>query len=201
MFPKEKAGMMQNKKIAVTGGIGSGKSVFCALLRKKGFPVFSCDEIYRNLWRNQSYQHGLCEVFPECVQAGTMNKKLLAAAVFGDRKKLEALNAYAHPKIMQTLLAAMEGEGVFFAEVPLLFEGGFESLFDEVIALRRADDARLSAVAERDAVTTEEIAARMNSQFDPAKLSEKRCIIVENNGSLADLEKKAEGIIALLNNI
>ena len=166
--------MMQNKKIAVTGGIGSGKSVFCAILRKKGFPVFSCDEIYRNLWRNQSYQHGLCEVFPECVQAGTMNEKLLAA---------------------------MEGEGVFFAEVPLLFEGGFESLFDEVIALRRADDARLSAVAERDAVTTEEIAARMNSQFDPAKLSEKRCIIVENNGSLADLEKKAEGIIALLNNI
>ena len=187
--------MTQNKKIAVTGGIGSGKSAFCEILRKKGYPVFSCDEIYRNLWQNQAYLQGLCTLFPECVQAGKPDKKLLSAAVFGDRQKLETLNAYAHPKIMQTLLSEMEGEGIFFAEVPLLFEGGFENLFDEVIALRRADDARLSAVAERDAVTAEEITARMNSQFDPAKLSEKRCIIVENDGSLADLEKAAEEVL------
>lgn len=187
--------MTQNKKIAVTGGIGSGKSAFCNILRKKGYSVLSCDEIYRNLWSNEEYLQGLYALFPECVKNGGIDKASLSAAVFSDKKQLAKLNAYAHPKIMQTLLDNMQGSGVFFAEVPLLFEGGYEDLFDEVIALRRADKSRILSVAERDGLVEAAIIARMQSQFDPAKLSDKACIVVENDGSLLHLEQKAEEVL------
>jgi len=190
--------MTQNKKIAVTGGIGSGKSAFCNILREKGYPVFSCDEIYRDLWQSATYREGLLRLFPDCATHGEIDKKLLSETVFHDRERLQKLNAYAHPKVMEKLFSAMQGEGLLFAEVPLLFEGGFEELFDGVIAIKRADETRKRAVALRDGLSEEEITARMSNQFDPAKYGEKGCIIIENNGSLSDLSQKAEEAIAKL---
>ncbi len=188
---------MQNKKIAVTGGIGSGKSAFCEILRERGYPVFSCDEIYRTLWQSAEYRKGLLRLFPDCVKNGEIDKKLLSEAVFRNGERLKQLNAYAHPQVMEKLFSLMRGEGLLFAEVPLLFEGGFEELFDGVIAIRREDETRKRAVAFRDGLSEGEISARMSSQFDPAKYDEKRCLIIENNGSLSDLAQKADEAIAI----
>ena len=58
--------MRNNNVIAVTGGIGSGKSTFCALLQDKGFPVFSCDKIYAELLAEGRLNDSLRNAFPEC---------------------------------------------------------------------------------------------------------------------------------------
>lgn len=188
--------MTQSKKIAVTGGIGSGKSYVCALLKGRGYPVFSCDEINRGLWANAAYRAALGELFPECTENGEISRRLLAERVFSDRSALGRLNDFSHPRIMRALLDRMERAGCLcFAEVPLLFEGGYETLFDGVIAVRRDDAARLEAVMSRDGLSREEVLARMKEQFPPERLSEKACYIVENRGGTEELDRQIGAIL------
>lgn len=182
--------MTQSKKFAVTGGIGSGKSELCRILRRHGFAVFSCDEITAELWRQQDFLHELSLRFPDCCAEGRIDKNLLTKRVFSDPEARRALDDFTHPIIMDRLIAQMSNCAVAFAEVPLLYEGGYEGMFDGVIAVRRAEDVRIAAVMARDGLSTEQVRARMNSQLDASALAEKGCYILENNGSLAEMERK-----------
>lgn len=185
--------MKRNKKIAVTGGIGSGKSLFCDILKSMGYEVFSCDEIYAEMLREEEYLALLKARFPDCFVGGSLDKKRLSERVFGCAEDRKALDDLAHPIVMQRLLAKMEGKTAF-AEVPLLFEGGYEGLFDCVIAIVRSNEERVKSVMARSHLTEDEVLSRIKNQFDPTLLSSKNCIIVENNGSKEDLEKQAKGI-------
>lgn len=189
--------MKQNKRIAITGGIGSGKSALLAVFREMGYPVVSCDDISHRLWEDEAYRAEIAKLFPSCVLNGTLNKQVLSALVFSDPISREKLNRFSHPYIMQRLLNAMTGE-LCFAEVPLLYEGGYETLFDGVIAVRRADEKRISSVQERSRLSREQVLERMKSQFPPQRLEEKNCILIENDGSLADLEQQAKRAIKQL---
>lgn len=183
---------MQNKKIAVTGGIGSGKSALCAILREKGYPVFSCDEIYAELCGDCDYLSVLGSRFPECIVEGKLDRKKLSQKIFSDPAARDALNALSHPRIMQRLFDRMEKFPVSFAEVPLLYEGGYEGMFDGVIALRRSRERRKDAVRRRDGLSDEQIEARIASQLDERELAKKNCFLIENDGSLTELRTKAE---------
>ena len=183
--------MTQNKKIAVTGGIGSGKTQFCAIVRDLGYPVFSCDEISDELWKDEGYLAGLSERFPACVEGGALRKDLLSKLVFSDEAALKELNAYAHPRIMGALLERMEACKIAFAEVPLLFEGGYEKLFDGVVVVTREEDARMRAVAARDGLTDGEIRARMRAQRPSSAEVGRKCVLVRNDGSLGELRQEA----------
>lgn len=187
--------MKPNKKIAVTGGIGSGKTLFCNILKSMGFEVFSCDEIYGELLEENEYLSLLQKRFPDCFFGGKLDKKLLAERVFASREERSALEELAHPLIMERLLKKMAGHEFAFAEVPLLFEGGYESLFDYVVALVRGKEARIKAVIERSGLTETEILNRMVNQFDPALLSDKNCLIIENDGSEEDLKEKVQELL------
>ena len=187
---------MTPNKIAVTGGLGSGKSEFCGILREMGYPVFSCDEINRELWKDPSYLSELAGLFPDCLTDGLPDKTKLSRKVFSDERARARLNALSQPRIMQELIGRMNGfPTTVFAEVPLLFEGGYEKLFDAVLALRRDKEARISAVSKRDGLTRTDALARIQRQFDPDKLEEKQCLIVENDGDRAALKQKAELIL------
>lgn len=173
--------MKQSKKIAITGGIGSGKTYVCGLIQGYGFRVFSCDEISRTLWQDEAYRAALAREFPECTRGSVIDKAKLTQRVFSDREAMRRLNFISHPIIMRLLISSMEAAGgVCFAEVPLLFEGGYESLFDAVIAVRREKSARLDAVRARDGLTDADILARMENQFPAERLEEKACYILEN---------------------
>lgn len=179
--------MMQNKKIAITGGIGSGKSAVSFLLRQKGFPVFSCDEIYLELCSEKHFLEQLNVLFPGSVIDGKMNRRMVSEQVFSDETALRRLNALSHPLIMERLLAHMENHNISFAEVPLLFEGKLEQKFDNVIVVMREKSARIKAVKQRDGLTENEILSRMSRQFDYTSLP-RDCIVINNNGTLEELE-------------
>lgn len=189
--------MKQNKRVAVTGGIGSGKSTLLAIFKQMGYPVISCDEVSATLWQDEAYKNNLAALFPACVIHGKLDKAVLSALVFSDAPSREKLNAFSHPYILQRVLSAMSGE-LCFAEVPLLFEGGYETLFDAVIAVKRKRETRIAAVRARSGLTQEEVENRMRCQFDENLLQGKNCIIVENDGNLRELQTKAEEIIERL---
>lgn len=182
---------MKQSKIAITGGLGSGKSLVAAIVRELGFPVYSCDEINRELWGERGYLDMLASAFPQCVVNGVLDKKRLTQLVFSDEDALQRLNQISHPRIMQALMQKMQGEAVSFAEVPLLLEGGYRPLFDHVIAVRREKGARIDAVMQRDGCTREQALARMACQFDPDLLESTDCIILQNDGS----EEQLRGLV------
>lgn len=186
-------------KIAITGGIGSGKSAVCRILKERGYPVFSCDEINRTLLSEKSYLDGLCALFPACVKDGKLNKAALSALVFSDKEALKTLNAYAHPRIAERLRRDMEGaEKTCFAEVPLLFESGMTKRFDCAIVVLRNKEERIRAVVTRDGLTAEQAEARMKQQFDYDGPLPDGCLAIENDNDETALCKKVDDVLEAL---
>lgn len=190
------------KKIAVTGGIGSGKSTVLTLLKNLGYPVFSCDEIYREITESQAYVKEIETLFPSCVENGKINRKALAEIVFNDEERRKQLNALAHPLIMKTLIERMECEPSFsFAEVPLLWEGNYQDLFDYILVVTRKKGARIQAVIQRDGTTVEKVERRIVAQVDYdatdflKKDNASKIRFIENNSSLQNLEEEIKKAI------
>ena len=155
------------KKIAITGGIGSGKSYVAEYIKNLGYPVFSCDEIYKDVSQSLSYIEKLQTIFPECVIGGKLDRRKLASIVFFDEKQLKKLNAISHPLIMEKLYEEMDkAEGdLIFAEVPLLFEGGFEKDFHETIFVKRNLETRVQGIIQRDKIGESEALQRIQNQY------------------------------------
>ena len=181
------------KKIAITGGIGSGKSTVSEIIRKMGYVVVSADKVYSELLLNEDFVKEICELMNispiEKDGRITIDRKALSALVFSDKTQLSRLNDFTHPRIMDEIFRRSEGiEPLFFAEVPLLFERGYETEFDNVFVVRRQLDLRLSGTAKRDGKTEAEIRKVIDNQFDYEgnKLGYKS-IIIENNGTIQEL--------------
>lgn len=192
------------KKIAITGGIGCGKSLVAKYVAEMGYPIFSCDEINRNLLTDPDYIERIKNVFPNCVNGGKIDKNTLKNTVFGDEKALKILNDIAHPVIMTRLFSAMKkSDSEFvFAEVPLLFEGGYERDFDAIIIIKRDINERIKAVQQRDGLSEEEIKNRIAAQFDYTNLEKRiqnmNVHIIENEGDPPSLKSKIETLISRL---
>ena len=186
------------KLIAITGGIGSGKSSASRFLLEIGYPVFSCDEIYREVILSPSYIQKIASLFPECVVDGNIDKKILAGIVFNDEEKLALLNGIAHPLIMDALFKKMQAckEDIVFAEVPLLFEGNYENKFDSVIVIIRDIEMRIRSIMVRDGITKEEALNRIAVQFDyensNGRFENCNAILIENNGTIEELKIKIQ---------
>jgi len=206
MFVKQIAnwGEFMRKKIAITGGIGSGKSLAAKYVADMGYPVFSCDEINRELWQNSAYIEKIKALFPACVSNGKVDKNVLKSIVFNDETALKKLNETAHPMIMERLYSKMNNceSALIFAEVPLLFEEKYEDDFDVIIIITRALDKRIQAVQQRDGFSIEEVLKRISAQFDYSTLENRiknlTAYVIKNDGDEMNLKEK---IIAVVSNL
>ena len=196
------------KKIAVTGGIGSGKSTVLSILKTEGYPVFSCDELYKSIVTTQEYINLIAKHFPTCIVGNELDKTRLSAIVFKDKTKLALLNSLAHPLIMCDLMKKMnqtENE-LSFAEVPLLFEGNYQTLFDAVFVVMRNRENRIQSVIERDAIQKEQVEDRISSQLNyeditvQEKLKKDHIFILENNQDICALREKIKTLLKIIEN-
>lgn len=193
--------MTQNNiKIAITGGIGSGKSTVAEIIQRCGYPVFSCDVIYRELLRqgvfNESFTAEFGNVF---LPNGELDRKLLSSIVFSDKEKLKTLNRITHGVVMQSALKkanrAAEAFGACFVEVQLLFEEGYERYFDKVIVVTRPLGKRIEGLKERDGLSQDQILRRMEGQFNYDRADLNRYEVLENDGDLGNLEVKTKRLL------
>jgi len=196
-FTPVKTGMKQNNfKVAITGGIGSGKSAVAEIIAESGYNVISCDDEYKKLLSEREFISKLSLQFVGVAAPdGSIDKRKLSERVFNNEAELKKLNALTHPLIMKRVLKAMQGKGVYFCEVPLLFEGGFEKLFDGVIVVLRDRNERISAVVERDNLTEKKVEIRINSQINYENFEFKEYYVIHNNGNLSDLRLKTRVIL------
>lgn len=190
---------MAKCKIAVTGGIGCGKSLAICLFKEFGIKTVSCDDLSRDIYKDDAVKNEVVEAFGESVltAGGKISRKKLSDIVFADKKKLSMLNAIAHPAIIEKMNAFLDAqEGIAVAEVPLLFECGLESSFDIVIVIIRPLNERIKSVCIRSNMTEDEVVKRIQNQFDYENLDKTTHTIIYNDGDVDKLRKKLRCVLS-----
>ena len=193
---------MPSKTVAVTGGIGSGKTEVINIIKSFGYKVYNLDEIYRELLKNYEFLQEVCgilKVFPILNSDGsyTFDHRKAGENAFSDEKIKTELNAFTHPRIMAKFKELISAEnGLVFCEVPLLFESGLKGEFDKVIVVTRDLRIRIEAVKTRDDLTEEEIIKRIKNQFDYANfIPDEHTIVIENDCGKEVLYEKVKSVI------
>lgn len=174
-------------KIAITGTIGSGKSTVASYLRNKGYFVFDCDEVNRELLNSGI----LVEYFPECYDDGLLDKKKLANIVFNDEKKRLLLESIMHPSILERMKKESGKHNPFFAEVPLLFEVNWDKYFDEILLVVVDEKIALERLVDRG-LSIEESKQRIKNQMSIKEKIERSDVIIYNDSSLFSLYEKID---------
>ena len=188
-------------RIGITGGIGSGKSTVMKIIAGKGYPIFSCDEIYSQLTSDSDFLNILRHSFGDILNSdGTLDRKKLSEIVFNNPAKLAELDKITHPAVYKEMFRmADEAGGICFCEVPLLFESGAESLFDGVIIVMRNEEQRIKSVTARDKLPEQDVKKRILNQFDYNSADFAMYYVIHNNGDLSELEWQTEEIIKKIN--
>jgi dephospho-CoA kinase len=191
-----------NLKIAITGGIGSGKSTIARIIKEKGYPVFSCDETYAQLVKDKNFLKILADEFGDIYdENGELDRGKLSHIVFSDNNKLERLNEITHPKIFEKMFEdAAKLNCLCFFEVPLLFEEGNQKLFDGVIVVCREKDKRIESVMHRDNISEEEVRKRINSQYNYDNSNFAEYYVIHNNSNINNLQMEIDGVLAKILN-
>ena len=177
--------------IGLTGGIGSGKSSALDALKKNGYETISCDEITAGLYRRHRTLKALRKEFPSAIKGKLFlkaDKKEISRIVFSDKNKYAFLTEYLTEETFKKAMArAKKLKGTVIVEVPLLFENDLQDAFDKVIVITREKAARINAVKARSNLSEQEIAARINAQFDYDKKDLSAFTVIKNDGEMSDL--------------
>lgn len=158
--------------IAITGGIGSGKSVVSAMLAAMGFDAYDCDAEAKVLMDNDSDIKAriAAEVTPEALcEDGSLDRPAIAAAVFADSRRLSKLNSIVHGAVRNHLEAWIEKKttltsGPLFVETAILYQSGLDAMVDEVWEVCAPVALRIERVISRNGCQRAEVEARIASQ-------------------------------------
>ncbi len=196
----EKIGENANiKKIAITGIIASGKSALCSILKKKGAYVISSDEVVHQIYsQNKELQARVIDEFGEgIVSRGEIDREKLGNIVFHDINALKRLEGIVHPYVKNAIketynLVKDQNYSAFVVELPLLFEMSLNSWFELNVTVSSPEEEcrqRFDKIHGKGAFDR-----RMSFQFSQSEKERLADLIIENNGSLDDLERKAKNI-------
>ena len=199
--------MPKKLKIAVTGGIGSGKSSVCEIFHSNGYPVLYADDISKEiLSTNESVKEKIVKEFGnESFIEDKPNHKFLSESVFSDDKKVQKINSILHPPVIEKIVFLMEQElkqnKMVFVEAALIYEAKMENLFDYVIVVTAPDETRIKRVMESKGLTKEEVINRMSKQIPQEKKKSLADFVIQNDKTKNELIDKTEFILKLLKTI
>ena len=186
--------------IAITGGIGSGKSYVSNLLEERGIPIHNADNESKRLTvSDEEIRKGLVALVGEQVyfDDGTLNKSLLAAYLFASSEHATQVNAIIHPRVKADFRRWLEEHTdceIVGLESAILYESGFDDVVDAVVAVYAPESLRLERAMKRDGATEAQIRARMSAQMNEEEKRNKADYVVLNDGS-ACLQKQLDALI------
>lgn len=192
--------------VGLTGGIGSGKSTFAALLSERGAVVIDADVLgHQALAPGEPTWHSLVDQFgDEILSAGSMevDRKALGRIVFADAGKRAALNAITHPFIMRKIADSLEAfrntDEIVVLDAALIVELGLMEGLDVIVVVATDTEIRRARLVKDRGMTDSAVDARIAAQARPEDLLAVSDIVVANDGSLDALTKEADRVWAEL---
>lgn len=175
-------------KVAIIGGIGSGKSAVRKILSKNGYHTIDSDAVNAKMMTNTEYIKMIDNAFNGIVKGGVIDKTALKNMIFADENKRLKLNSIAHPMIKNILISEMDKFDLVFVEVPLLTECGLAEYFDRIWLIKADKDIRQNRVIKRDNISSDLFFQINSSQVDDKIREEVATDIIHNDGSLESLE-------------
>lgn len=175
------------KRVAITGGIGSGKSTVCrALSEISGAPIYDSDRRAKEIMATHpEVRQDLVEFFGEEVfEGGALNRPLIASQVFGNEEKLQRLNAIVHPRVVADfeLWAESQGSEYVILESALLFTSPLVGHYDLAVVVDAPIELRIARCVARDGATAEQIRRRIESQMPAEEMRARADLVVEADG-------------------
>lgn len=187
------------KKIAITGGLSSGKSTACQFFKELGAFVISADEIvHRLLSSHPSIKNQIIDRFgKELLEEGMISRNKLAALVFSDLKKLRELEEILHPLVFDEIasdmrLAEKRNASLCVVEVPLLYELKKEGEFDCIISVYTQDSIAKDRFQRKRSQTIDEFEKRMSRQIPIEHKNKTANYTICNDGTVDELKKQVE---------
>jgi dephospho-CoA kinase len=184
--------------VALTGGIGSGKSTVGELFQQLGAVVVDSDQLAREVVeRGSSGFEQIVTLFgDEILKNGEINRSLLAEIIFKDPAKRKDLEQITHPLIRKAfadIVAKSGDQAIVINQIPLLVESKYEYNFDHVITVSTSEDKRIARLLAKG-YTQEQIQNRMKSQVSDADREKIADSIIQNNESEKELLPQVEKI-------
>ncbi len=196
--------------LGITGGIGSGKGLATEFFRRRGAAIIDADEIARELTRPGAplLDRIAAEFGPEFVRAdGSLDRRRLARAVFGDPRAVARLGEITHPPVMAAIderlsnLAAAGDVKIVCLVAPLLLEVGYGrgAKVDRVLVTVADEEERVRRVAARDGLTAEEVKERIAAQMPAEEQRRRADWVVDTTAGREQALEQLESIWAELN--
>jgi dephospho-CoA kinase len=191
--------------IGITGGISTGKSTFCDCLRElvPAAKFFDADQAARSLVDLPEVKQEILGQFGSDVFSpdGDLNRTKLRAIVFGDATRRHALEQILHPRIRRQWIAEAKkhrnSSDFFFADIPLLYETGGETLCEQVVVVACSRKVQLDRLAQRKSLKSSVAEQMINSQMPLEEKIKRADHVVWNNGDHATLMDQAKKLVAL----
>jgi dephospho-CoA kinase len=187
--------------IGLTGGIASGKSTVAKMLTERGAILIDLDGIAREVVNpGQPSLFRIAERFGQAVlqEDGSLNRKKLGDIVFADPSERKALEQIIHPAIraiMKERMAYYETNAphkLIVVDVPLLYESGLESYFEQIMVVYVPRNTQLQRLMERNKLTVEEAEKRLSAQMDIEEKKTRADILIDNSNSIALTEQQID---------
>lgn len=180
------------RAVAITGGIGSGKSIISKILSSIGFIVIDCDLVARQLMDESEdiHQKLLDFIHPDAVANGIINRPIIASVVFNDQEKLSLLNSWVHSGVKDVIYQIIEESTTnypVFVETAILYQSGIDKMVDAVIEVIADRETRIKRVISRNSINREDVISRMDSQLFTDYLPHEKTFVVDNNTGSAVL--------------
>jgi dephospho-CoA kinase len=192
-------------KIALTGGIATGKSHVLGLFRRRGVPCLDADEL----------AHGVMAAGTEATTAiaarfgveflapdGSVDRKKLGPVVFADPAARRELEAIVHPAVHRAIAAGIRGfellgDPLAIVDVPLLYETGAEKGFDRVIVTASTPERQLMRLLERG-LTADAARHRLDAQWPTERKTARADFVITTDGTFEETDRQVEEIYRAL---
>ena len=188
-------------KVAITGGIGSGKSYVCKLLQQRGINIYDCDQAAKRLIRTSpDIRRQLTMLIgPEAYlgedgQGGwILNKAVVAQFLLGSEANAHAIDDIVHPAVFHDF----ETSGMQWLESAILYESGMDKLVNRVIVVTAPQEVRIQRVMQRDGISREKVLEWMSRQWSQDEIRQRADYEIINDGQ-ADLNEQIEQLLTTL---
>jgi dephospho-CoA kinase len=173
-------------KIGITGGIGSGKSYVCQLLRAHGIEVYDCDQAAKRIiCTSDDVRQQLLQLI------GSLEKADIARFLLESESNAKQIDAIVHPAVFRDF----EESGFQWMESAILYESGAYQLVDRVVVVTAPEEVRIQRVMQRDGISREKALQWMQRQWPQAELLRRADYEIVNDGH-ADLNSQIEKLLS-----